>query len=95
MSELEQAAAYLRLKKESKGMQNEIAALEADIRKAGGDFAALGDWLKECGARARNTAWDSYATLIADLPKKVARHSELQVQKADVDGQLAKFVDMD
>ncbi len=95
MGEAEQAAAYLRLKKESKRMQNEIAALEAEIKKAGGDFEVLADWLKECGARARNTAWDVYATLIADLPRKVARHSELELQKVEVDSQLAKFVDMD
>jgi len=77
MSELEQTAAYLRLKKESKGMQNEIAALEADIKKAGADFAALAEWLKECGGasgyKARNTDWPSYAALTADPPKKVAR----------------------
>jgi hypothetical protein len=92
MSDLEQAAAYLRVKKESKKIQNELAALDADLKKAGKDLVALGEWLKN--GKARNAAWDVYADLISILPAKIKRYDELLSEKADIVNQLSKFTDL-
>jgi hypothetical protein len=89
MSDVEQAAVYLRLKKESREIQSEIAALEADIKQAGRHFEVLVEQLKEC--RAENAGWDSYMDVLSNLPKKVKRYQELQYEKEDRKKQLSKF----
>jgi hypothetical protein len=93
MSDVEQAAVYLRLKKEAKEIQNEIASLEADMKKAGRDFGVLAEQLKEC--RAETASWDIYADIFANLPKKITRYQELQYEKADREKQLSKFTQFD
>jgi hypothetical protein len=91
MTKQEQFEIYLGLKKDCKDIQNEIASLEAYMKKAGEHFAALAERLKGC--QLVHISWGLCEKMISDLPSKAGRYQELQATKADKESQLAKFTE--
>ncbi len=91
MGEPERPAARLRLEKELKDIEDEMARLDADLKKAGQDFAALARWLENC--QSGSASWDIYATLTSNLPEKVSRYQELQRIKAEKEIKLAELTE--
>lgn len=89
MSQEEQGAIYMGLKKKSKEIQTEMAALEAKIRKEGQDFSQLGAWLQALNVKKPDL--ETYTSLMAGLSGQISRYCDLANQKAELDTQIAKF----
>jgi hypothetical protein len=91
MSEAEQAAIYIRLKRESAEMQNEMAVLDAEIKHAAEMFEAVARTIKTRPAIKQD--WAGIQKLTSEMSVKIDRYLGLELQKIDRDAQIAKFTE--
>jgi hypothetical protein len=91
MSDNEIAAAWLRVRKDLKQIDLEIAGLETELKQMGVSLKAAGDVFLKTPDMSWNIDAQSLSDALLAAEKQAKRYSDLLADRADKQAQIEKF----